>query len=205
MLPVRLASRSLLEVFDIIDCDGSLPTPDPPCPSERKERVDVMLAVSYSEFSLGITLLTRWMDARLWGYVWPQRVSEVVELGYEAPLRLLDPDQYWEKVKTLIVDAVEGESVDRIFFLGSHGDDEELRKAVRATLEEHSDGHAIDISGGTAEECTFIAARGGAIVARRGMRSGFDACLVPDRCEIDDVDEDGKEIEGKRENEKSEL
>jgi hypothetical protein len=185
------------ETFGIIDCFGSLPTPDPPCPLDRKERVDVTLVVTYSEHSLGISLLTRWLNSKLWGPLWPQRVFEAAELGYEAPLRSLDPEEYWERVRQLIVDAIHGEMVDRIFFLGSHGDDERLRKVVVTILEEYDGGKVIDITGGNAEECTFAAARGNAAVARRWMMHGFDACLVPDRCEVDGVDGDGNSVNEK--------
>jgi hypothetical protein len=205
LYPVKLASRSALSFYGIEDCYGSPWAPDPPClPAE--ERFDVVLAIAYSDVSLGITLLTRWMGGtNLWGPMWPRRVKEAVDLGHEGLIRVRDPKRYWGEVKTLIVDSVQGESVDGVIFLGNQGDNEELRRAVRAVVEERGDGQVVAATELVAEECLFVAARGAAVVARKGMVHGFDGCIVPDWCKTDDGDRGEEDPKVKKGSNKAEL
>ena len=202
---MKLASRSALSFYGIEDCYGSPWAPDPPCPP-AKERTDIVLAIAYSDVSLGITLLTRWMDnTKLWGTMWPRIVKEAVDLGHEALLRVQDPERYWEKVKTIIVDSVQGQSVDRVIFLGNQGDNKKLRRIIRAIMEERGDGQGVAATEPIAEECLFVAARGAAVVARRGMVDGFDGCIVPDWCKTDDGDRDEEGPRREKENKRAEL
>jgi len=75
----NIASRSALAYYGIEDCYGPYESPYPGCPS-ADERVNVVLSVSYSGASLGVTLLTRWMTERMWGTFWPSRLSETPSL-----------------------------------------------------------------------------------------------------------------------------
>jgi hypothetical protein len=71
--------------------------------------------------------------------------------------------------------------VDKVIFTGSHANDPGLRRIADGLL-----GRTTDFSLGAkegSEDVLYFVARGAAVVARRGMVNGFDACLVPDRCE----------------------
>jgi hypothetical protein len=72
-------------------------------------------------------------------------------------------------------------------------------------MEERGNVQVVATNEPVAEECLFCATRGAAVVARRGMVDGFNACLVPDWCETDDGDGDREDIEGEKGNEKLEL
>jgi hypothetical protein len=190
-MTVILASRSALVFYGIGDCYEEEPgyeqAPDS-CPPPEK-RIDVVLSVSYSDVSLGVTLLARWMGGGLWGTFWPQRLSENLNLGRDSVLREKNPEKYWGDVKRVIEDSVsKGESVDRVIFRGFQGDvaEEELRRIINVVIEKHKSKKELGLvdsytdNGG---ESLFTVARGAAMVARRGMVDGFDACLMPDYCE----------------------
>jgi hypothetical protein len=192
-MTVTLASRSALGFYGIGDYYEEEPgyeqAPDS-CPPPD-ERIHVVLSVSYSDVSLGVTLLARWMGGGLWGTFWPQRLSENLHLGKDSLLREKNPEKYWEDVKRVIEDSVrKGESVDEVIFLGFEGGDaeEELRRIIRVVMERHKSEKELGLVENYADnggESLFAVARGAAMVARRGMVNGFDACLMPDRCEKD--------------------
>lgn len=95
--------------------------------------------------------------------------------------------------------------MDRIIFLGSRGDDEALRRLVKMIVVERRDARVLVADERVAEESLFVTASGIAVVARRGMVHGFDACIVPDWCEVDNSDGDEEGIKGEKGNEKLEL
>jgi hypothetical protein len=181
------ASMRALEFYGIDDCWGSPSSPEPPCPP-KEERSDVVLTITYSNVSFGVTLLTREVFEYSWGTMWPQSVCEAVDLGRDVLLREQEPEKYWGEIKNMILGTIkDAERVDTIIFLGPQGGDEELRKVVREVMDGHGEGQAVVAAAAqTAQESLFIAARGSAAVARRGMIDGFDACLVPNHCETDD-------------------
>jgi hypothetical protein len=181
-----LASRSALAFYGI---GAYYPGSESESCLKGDERIGVVLVISYNEASFGVTLLTRWLDGPLWGTLWPRRVSEELELGSRSARRRKDED-YWDAVRDVIEDFVEaGETVDRVMFLGSDARDKKLRDIVRDVVERHTPGDELKILGVDADaddgsdETLFAAARGAAMVARLGMVDGFDACIVPDRCE----------------------
>jgi hypothetical protein len=211
-LTVTLASRSALGFYGIGDCyEEETDGPDSYCPPPE-ERIDVVLSISYSEVSLGVTLLARWMAGGLWGTFWPQRLSENLALGKGSPLRQQNPEKYWKDLKSVVEGSVKaGESVDRVIFLGFEGGDEEdeLQRIVRDVVEKHkSDKGAPPVEGGTdtgSGESLFAVARGAAMVARRGMVDGFDTCIMPDSCEKDDGEEEKEKAEKNEKGIRSEL
>jgi hypothetical protein len=179
----KIASRSALAYYGIEDCYGPYENPDPGCPS-ADERVNVVLSVSYNGASLGVTLLTRWMTERRWrhwGTFWPARLSETPSLGGDSTLRFEDPDRYWDSIKDTIETSIGSEKVDKVILIGSHANDPGLRRIVDGLLGTTKD-FSLGAKGGS-EDALYFVARGAAVVARRGMVNGFDACLVPDRCE----------------------
>jgi hypothetical protein len=182
-LSANIASRSALAYYGIEDCYGPYENPDPGCPS-ADERVNVVLSVSYNGASLGVTLLTRWMIGRRWkgwGTFWPARLSETPSLGGDSPLRFEDPDKYWDSIKDAIETSIGSEKVDKVIFIGSHANDPRLRRIVDGLLGTTKN-FPLGAKEGS-EDASFVVARGAAVIARRGMVHGFDACLVPDRCE----------------------
>ena len=180
------ASLRALEFYGIDDCWGSSSSPEPPCPP-KEERTDFVLTITYSNISLGVTLLTREALEYSWGTMWPQSVSEAVDLGRDALLREQEPKKYWGEIKNVILGTMkDADRVDSIIFLGSQGGDKELRKVVREAMDGHGKGQVVATEAQNAEELLFIAARGSAAVARRGMIDGFNGCLVPNHCETDD-------------------
>lgn len=181
-----LASLRALEFYGIDDCWSSPLSPEPPCPP-REERSDVVLTITYSNISLGATLLTRKAFEYSWGAMWPQSVSEAFDLGRDVPLREQEPEKYWREIKNVILGTIrDTERVDNIIFLGSQGGDEELRKVVREVVDGHGEREAVATDTRNAQESLFITARGSAAAARRGMIDGFDGCLIPNHCETDD-------------------
>jgi hypothetical protein len=75
---------------------------------------------------------------------------------------------------------MEREKVDKVIFTGSHANYPGLRRIVDGLL-----GRTTDFSLGAkegSEDVLYFVARGAAVVARRAMAHGFDACPGPGRC-----------------------
>jgi hypothetical protein len=71
--------------------------------------------------------------------------------------------------------------VHMVIFIGLYVNDPGLQRSVDGLL-----GTTKHFSVGAkegSEDVLYVVARGAAVVTRRGMVHGFDACLVPDRCE----------------------
>lgn len=190
---VTLASRSALGFYGGMKfCHEHASETDTSCLTNE------VLSVSYSEVSLGVTLLTRWTEhpPHMPGIFWPQRLSENLELGSESQLRRKDPETYWKAVKSAIEVAVgAGETVDQVIFLGSEAGSEDLRKLVGDVEREHRPEGKVELvrfetKDDDLGQSLFAVARGAAMIAREGMVSGFDVCIVPDYCERDEGDEE---------------
>ena len=83
----------------------------------------------------------------------------------------------------------------RVIFLGARGNDVELMELVKSILEEHGDPLVVNTD--VRREETLFAAAEVVPLLQGGDRYGFDACLVPDRCENAYFDDNGDEIESK--------
>lgn len=174
----KVISQAALEYYNIVNCEDD--TLDPLCRGSSDEQISTVLTVTYNEASLGTTLLNRWL-----GMLILDRVGENFNHGASSLLRSEDEVRYWEEVEGFIEEAIEDSHVDHLMILGSHATDINLLNVISKVLERCGSGKSwgkYSIRSGTAEEYLFAAARGDAQIARRGMISGFDACLVPETC-----------------------
>lgn len=189
---VGRAYHDALRYHGIEDCSDEIDHFDLECVL-AKDRVDVVLVVRYEGASLGMTLLTRWIEGdgyRLWGMFWPARLSESLELGAMSMLRKEDEEGYWKKVKDAVEVVVGSDVVEKTLFFGESGPDGELRRVVRGVLDKMAKAKAKADDRGTnfidevgpADDCLYGVARGASVSAREGMMTGFVACLVPDHC-----------------------
>ena len=175
-------SRAALEYYGIRDCFDDIP--DDYCYGSSEEKINTVLAITYSGASLGVTSLTRWL-----GSLYPNRVSENFDHGAESVLRAGNPHQYWKDVKSFIEEGIENEKIDYLMMLGSHAMDPDLLRVIKEVFEARGNmkpwmRYLAQLR--DPDEHLFAAARGAAETARVGMVNGFDACWVPDVCEQSD-------------------
>jgi len=113
-----------------------------------------------------------------------------LELGAEATLMKEDAGKYWASVRGFLKDVIADEGVDALFLLGENNKDVRFREVIDETvaeqgLEKNFDqfmgDFGKDMGGGL-----WFRARGAAVVARRFMWHGGDACLPNSWCERTD-------------------
>ncbi len=141
-----------------------------------------ILSITYTRASLGITMLSR-----RHGMIWPTHVSENYNHGFDASLIHKNPTIYWSDVEKYIENAIGTERIGNLIILGSHATDPQLlqllteifgRKGSQNLIHQQE----VERQPDYATRSLFAAARRAAKVARLGMMTGFDACLVPDEC-----------------------
>jgi hypothetical protein len=184
----RGASRSALDYYKIDDCQEDDPPSSVSSCVHSVGRIDDVLTVSFEGTNLGITLLSRWNDDGLNGFVWPVKQEVNFELGFNSDLRIKDPQMFWGRIKKTVELIIGDHKLDRVILGGDFANELEFRRTVRDTLQSLGYASFKDISvPGTAknfDENLYVAARGAANNARRGMMHGFSACMHNAWCEI---------------------
>ncbi|KAE9369794.1 hypothetical protein N431DRAFT_560537 [Stipitochalara longipes BDJ] len=176
--PCTSTSSSTLYYHRIWDCfdDEEL---DLSCRGDIK----MPLTISYTGSSLAAGILQR--DD---GMLEISRKSLDLNLGAKSGLKSEDEVSYWNSVKKLIIEAIGDEEVDALFLLGEDNKDAKFREVIQEILEERGFRKTIEqMMGGFGEHLgdgLWYGARGAAVVARRMMWQGEDACLPNAWCEI---------------------
>lgn len=162
------------------------------CDSENSAKIDGALIISYKGASFGITVFRRWFDTRAPGDLFPAILNEHVNHGAGSKLLKESPTRYWAEIRKFIEEAIQDDFIDRLMVIGSHSYDHDLMRILHEIFNARKFSGAwqtyliyLDKAAGgedVASEDLFVAARGAAEVARLGMKTGFDDCLVPDIC-----------------------
>ncbi|EPE32074.1 hypothetical protein GLAREA_12156 [Glarea lozoyensis ATCC 20868] len=183
----RGASRSALDYYKIEDCQADDPSSSVSSCVHSTGRVDDVLAISFEGTNLVITLLSRWNNDGLNGLVWPEKQEVNFELGFNSDLRIKDPEIFWGKIKQTVESILGDHKLDRVILSGDSANELEFRRTVRDTLQNLGRAAFKEISvPGDAkdfDENLYVAARGAANNARRGMMHGFIACIYSVWCE----------------------
>jgi hypothetical protein len=173
------ASRSTLYYHYIEDCFHDVYPGDKLC----RPDVKTPLTISYIASSLAGARFTR-ED----GMLEISREAVDLDLGALSALRREDEVKYWAEVKEFIGDVVDGGEVDALFLLGEDNMDDKFRGVVKEILREGATGKTFEELVGVVEkdmgDGLSHGARGAAVIARRLMWYGEDACLPNAWCEI---------------------
>lgn len=147
----------------------------------------IALIISYTPGAVIVSYFTRWLDD-VWGLWGENGNAEDFELGSQSPLRLEKPTVYWNELKNAIEGVVEIETVDRVLLLGSGATDVEFRSAVTELLSARGARKSLpDLETGGKKHTgdgLWFGSRGAAVLARRGMWHGFNACMPNTWCNV---------------------
>lgn len=185
MFVILIASNQALLYNDVKDWHG--PGNEPP-PHINFFYPRNMLTISYNPASLGITLHTR--DEEGW-VSWDPMVHHSTLLGADS---VHETTGYWDEVRELLVEVIGDAPVDYIQLIGSHAHDRSLIQVLQNVIASRGNINpaVIDryIQGNVSEKdqeaALFASANHAAIRARYGMLTGFETCLIPKRCPVDD-------------------
>ena len=177
------ASQTALTFHGVQDCFVRLDEEPLPYCVDEDRRKDTVLVVSFGEFSLESSLITRdvvnFMELDRW--------RTYLELGAKDNLRLDDPKRYWEDVRKAIVETIGKQVVGQVILIGDHTADFELRTILKDVLAAEGTVESLEsLLESEAPESgnsVFDAARGGAIVNRIGMENMYTSS-PESNCEI---------------------
>lgn len=182
LTPLKSASISALNYHYIEDCYSDIADDDHCNPD-----IKVVLTISYSDVALEATILTRWHGALL--------ISDStfeVALGANVDMRNDDPPRYWDAFIADLSKLIGELPIDKLILLGSqYEDDQGLHSAVNDVLKERGRNESMDVlmkstDGKVMGSGLWFGSRGAAVIARRGMWHGFNACMPNSWCEVSD-------------------
>ncbi|KAL2802613.1 hypothetical protein BJX63DRAFT_414697 [Aspergillus granulosus] len=148
-----------------------------------------MLTISYNAASLGVSLSTRdggWVSTA-------DRVNQSTRHGADNIHAIVG---YWDEVRALLLDVIGDAAIDYVLIIGSHAREGDLLQVLQNVITGHGniDPSVLDryVQGPAFKENKeadlFASAGQAAVLARFGMQTGYEACLVPDHCPVDDED-----------------
>lgn len=163
----------------IEDCVGDLYPDDQLCCPD----IQTGLSIEYTGSSLAAVIVKR-ED----GMFEIPRNELDLELGAESASRGDDDVGYWGLVKKFIIEVIGDEGVDALFLLGEQNKEERFREVVKEIIRERERGKSFEqliaAVGKDMGDGLWYVPRGAAVIARRFMWQGGNACLPNAWCEI---------------------